>query len=134
AQAIKNPDSLVARAAYNLKAGFRVALSGTPIENRLEELWSVMHFTNRGLLGGRRDFREKWSEPIAEGRADVVKGLRAKIRPFVLRRLKQDVAPELPPRTESVLHVTLDDTERAVYDSVYAATRAEVVRLLGPRT
>ena len=56
AQAIKNPDSQVARAAYALPADFRLALTGTPVENRLEELWSLMHFTNRGLLGGRRDF------------------------------------------------------------------------------
>src|SRR5690606_20044796 len=53
-QAIKNPDSQVARAAYRLQAGFRVTLSGTPVENRLDELWSQMHFANRGLLGGRQ--------------------------------------------------------------------------------
>ena len=56
AQTIKNPDSQVARAAYKLRAGFRMALTGTPVQNRLDELWSQLHFTNRGLLGGRRDF------------------------------------------------------------------------------
>ncbi len=132
AQAIKNPDSQVARAAYALQAGFRLALSGTPLENRLEELWSLMHFTNHGLLGGRRDFDEKVARPVAEGRPEAAQGLRRKIRPFILRRLKRDVAPELPPRTESVLHVTLDERERAVYDAVHAATRAELVALLGP--
>lgn len=131
AQAIKNPDSQVARAAFNVKATFRVALSGTPIENRLEELWSVMHYANRGLLGGRREFAQTFAEPISDGRSDVAKALRQRIKPFVLRRLKRDVAPELPPRTESVLHVTLDDKERAVYDAIFAATKAEVVRLLG---
>ncbi len=131
AQAIKNPDSQVARAAYALQADFRLALSGTPIENRLEELWSLMHFTNRGLLGGRRDFEERFARPVAEGRAGAAAELRKRIRPFVLRRLKRDVAPELPPRTESVLHVQLDERERSVYDAVYAATRAEVVSLLG---
>jgi hypothetical protein len=65
-----------------------------------------------------------------EGRADVAARLRARVRPFVLRRLKREVAPELPPRTESVLHVTLDEHERAVYDAVLAATRTEVVALL----
>ncbi|QRN97607.1 helicase [Archangium violaceum] len=130
AQAIKNPDSQVARAAYGLRANFRVALSGTPIENRLEELWSLMHFTNRGLLGGRKEFEERWSRPVSDNQKGAAEQLRARIRPFVLRRLKRDVAPELPPRTESVRHVTLNERERAVYDAVYAATREEVVSQL----
>ncbi|MBS1151999.1 MAG: SNF2/helicase domain protein [Myxococcaceae bacterium] len=130
AQLIKNPDSQTARAAFKLKGAFRVALSGTPIENRLEELWSVMHFANPGLLRGRREFQETWAQPIADGRADAAQSLRRKIKPFVLRRLKREVAPELPPRTESVLHVVLDDRERAIYDAVFAATRSEVVSLL----
>ncbi|NNB85397.1 DEAD/DEAH box helicase [Corallococcus exiguus] len=130
AQAIKNPDSQVARAAYELDAGFRIALSGTPIENRLEELWSLMHFTNRGLLGGRKAFEERWSRPVSENQKGAAEALRARIRPFVLRRLKRDVAPELPPRTEAVRHVTLTEQERAVYDAVHAATREEVVSQL----
>jgi superfamily II DNA or RNA helicase len=130
AQAIKNPDSQVARAAYGLQAAFRVALSGTPLENRLEELWSLMHFTNRGLLGGRKEFEERWARPVSDNQKGAAEQLRARIRPFVLRRLKRDVAPELPPRTESVRHVTLNERERAVYDAVYAATREEVVSQL----
>ena len=130
AQAIKNPDSQVARAAFGLRADFRVALSGTPLENRLEELWSLMHFANPGLLGGRGDFAERIAGPLADGSAPAAEELRRRIRPFVLRRLKREVAQELPPRTESVLHVALDERERAVYDSVFAATRAEVVALL----
>ena len=130
AQAIKNPESQVARAAFGLKANFRLALSGTPLENRLEELWSLMHFANPGLLGGRRQFEDRVARPLSEGRTDAAEGLRRRIRPFILRRLKKDVAPELPPRTESVMHVSLDERERAVYDSVMAATRKEVVALL----
>ncbi|HZI14352.1 MAG TPA: DEAD/DEAH box helicase, partial [Myxococcus sp.] len=130
AQAIKNPESQVARAAFGIKANFRLALSGTPLENRLEELWSLMHFTNPGLLGGRRHFEEKVARPISDGRPEAAEGLRRRIRPFVLRRLKRDVAPELPPRIESVMHVQLDERERAVYDAVMAATRTEVVALL----
>jgi len=130
AQAIKNPDSQVARAAYELKADFRVALSGTPLENRLEELWSVLHFTNPGLLGGRRDFEERWAKPVADNRQGAAAALRQKIRPFVLRRLKRDVVPELPPKSETVLRVELDVKERDVYQTVLAATRAEVVGLL----
>jgi hypothetical protein len=130
AQAIKNPDSQTARAAYALPASFRLALTGTPVENRLEELWSLMHFTNRGLLGGRSDFAERHARPIAEGRAGAAAALRQRVRPFLLRRLKQDVAPELPPRTDAVLRVELGDAERAVYDAVRAATRKDVLALL----
>ena len=130
AQAIKNPDSQVARAAYALSADFRLALSGTPVENRLEELWSLLRFAAPGLLGGRREFVDGYARPIAGGRADVADKLRKRVKPFVLRRLKRDVAPELPPRVEAVLPVALDDRERAVYDAVRAATQADVVALL----
>ncbi len=130
AQAIKNPDSQIARAAYGLRGDFRVALSGTPVENRLEELWSLLHFTNRGLLGGRRDFDERWSRPIANGTEGAAEALRKKVRPFVLRRLKREVAPELPPRTDQLLYCELEDSERNVYDAVKAATRNEVVKKL----
>jgi SNF2 family DNA or RNA helicase len=127
AQAIKNPESQVARAAHRLEARFRVALSGTPVENRLEELWSIMHFCNRGLLGGRSDFRERYAEPIARGDAGAAERLRARLRPFLLRRRKRDVAPELPPRTDAILHCELDERERAIYDAVRAATRQEIL-------
>ena len=130
AQAIKNPDSQVARAAFALPAELRLAMSGTPVENRLDELWSLMRFANPGLLGGRADFEARTSRAIAAGDEGAAERLRARIRPFVLRRLKRDVAPELPPRTEAVLHVELDERERAVYDAVRAASRADVVALV----
>jgi superfamily II DNA or RNA helicase len=130
AQSIKNESSQTARAAFELQGRFRVALSGTPVENRLEELWSVMHFVNPGLLGGRSDFRERYAGPIAVGDPGAAARLRAKIRPFVLRRMKRDVLPELPPRTDQVLHVELDERERAVYDAVRVATRKDVAEKL----
>jgi hypothetical protein len=130
AQTIKNPDSQVTRAAYRLSADFRVTLSGTPVENRLEELWSQFHFTNPGLLGGRQYFQDQYATPIADGRPDAAKALRSKIRPFLLRRLKKDVAKELPPRTDLVLECDLNDDERAVYDAIRAATQKEVVERL----
>jgi superfamily II DNA or RNA helicase len=126
AQAIKNPSSQTARAAFALRGAFRVALSGTPVENRLEELWSVMNFANQGLLGGLSDFQERYVSPIASGNADAAARMRARIRPFVLRRTKRDVLPELPPRTDAVLHVELDEAERGVYDAVRAATRKDI--------
>jgi superfamily II DNA or RNA helicase len=130
AQAIKNPESQVATAAFRLDARFRVALTGTPIENRLDELWSQMHFLNPGLLGGRRDFDERYSAPIAAGTGDVARRLRERVRPFVLRRLKSEVAPELPPRTDVVLRCELGPDERTVYDAVRAATSGQVLERL----
>ena len=130
AQNIKNPESQTARAAYALEAGFRIALSGTPVENRLDELWSQIHFLNPGLLGSREDFEARYARPIADGTDGVAARLRERIRPFVLRRLKRDVAPELPPRTDVVLRCALSPEERAVYDAVRAAARADVVEKL----
>lgn len=130
AQAIKNPDSKVARAAYRLQAGFRLSLSGTPIENRPAELWSQIHFTNRGLLGGRSHFSERYEKPMLAGDDDAAARLRQRVAPFVLRRLKRDVAKELPPRTDAVMVCELDERERDLYESVKAAARSDVARRL----
>ncbi len=129
-QTIKNPDSQVARAAYKLNGKWRVTLSGTPIENRLDELWSQLHFTNPGLLGGRADFQDRWAAPIVEGDNGAAARLRERIRPFVLRRMKTEVAKELPPRTDAVMYVELDDAERVTYDAIRAATQREIVAML----
>ncbi len=129
-QTIKNPDSQVARAAYKLKANWRLTLSGTPIENRLDELWSQLHFTNPGLLGGRTDFADRWAQPIGDGDSGAAARLRERIRPFVLRRMKTEVARELPPRTDAVMYVELDEAERVVYDTIRAATQREIVAML----
>lgn len=115
AQNIKNAESQSAQSAFALKARFRVALTGTPVENRAEDLWSLFHFLNPGLLGGRSRFSER------------LEALLPKIKPFVLRRLKREVAPELPARTELVLYCELEEEERAIYTAVLAATRKEVV-------
>ena len=130
AQAIKNPDSQAARAAFGLRAQTRFTLTGTPVENRLEELWSQLHFSNPGLLGSRQDFRKRYSQPIATGEPGAAAHLRTRIRPFLLRRLKQEVAPELPPRTEAVLHAELSESERDVYEAVHAAVRSDVTARL----
>ncbi|MEM9493621.1 MAG: DEAD/DEAH box helicase, partial [Myxococcota bacterium] len=90
----------------------------------------LLHFANPGLLGGRRDFKERYSDPISRGDGASAARLRARIRPFVLRRLKREVAPELPPRTDAILHCELDERERAVYDAVRAAAQKDVVERL----
>jgi superfamily II DNA or RNA helicase len=129
-QAIKNPESQVARAAHRLRGRFRIALTGTPVENRLTNLWSQLQFLNPGLLGARRDFEEGLARRVAAGDARATAQLRARLHPFVLRRMKSQVARDLPPRTEVVLHCELGAEERAVYEAVRAATRAEVVERL----
>ena len=133
AQAIKNPDSLAARAAYRLSElgpRLRVAMSGTPVENRLDELWSLGHFTNPGLLGGRGEFDAEIAKPIAGGDRRAADRLRATLRPILLRRRKAEVASELPPRTEVVIRCELDDAEREIYQAVRAAARADVAARL----
>jgi SNF2 family DNA or RNA helicase len=130
AQTIKNPDSQIAQAAYRLQASQRIALSGTPIENRLEELWSLMHFCNRGLLGGRSAFRDSYERPITNGDAGAAARLRSRIRPFVLRRTKAEVAADLPPRTEAVLACELEPAERQIYDAIHLATKSSVLKAL----
>lgn len=130
AQTIKNAASQVAQAAHALNGRFRIALSGTPVENRLDDLWSQLQFTNPGLLGSLSEFQERFAQPIARGQNDAAALLKRRIRPFLLRRLKRDVAPELPPRTETVLHCELSEAESSFYSALLAATRAEVVREL----
>lgn len=127
AQAIKNPDSQVARAAFRLQGKFKIALSGTPVENRLDDLYSQMHFANPGLLGTRQDFQTRYANPIRDGENEAAEQLRRRIRPFVLRRLKREVAPELPPRTDMVLTVELEPEEREIYNAILESTRSEVM-------
>ena len=130
AQAIKEARTVTAGAAFALKARWRLALSGTPVENRLTELWSICHFLNPGLLGAGKDFIAGYSRPIEAGSAAELAELQAKIRPFVLRRRKSEVARELPPRTDIVLTCQLDEHEREVYDALRAAAHDDVTKHL----
>jgi superfamily II DNA or RNA helicase len=130
AQNIKNPTSQSAQCAYGLTSRCNLALSGTPVENRLEDLWSLFEFTNPGYLGTLEFFKDHYAKPINAGKENVSAMLRDKIKPFILRRLKQDVAKELPPRTDNVLYVELSDEERALYRSIEATTSKEVMEKL----
>jgi hypothetical protein len=134
AQAIKNPRSRVSRAARGLRARWRVALTGTPIENHLDDLWSQMAVLNPGLLGEHATFVREVARPIEAGDAHAAARLRATVRPVVLRRVKRDVAPELPPRQETTLRCRLSAAERALYDAVRAAARRDVVARLAQGT
>jgi len=127
AQVIKNPDSQVAKSAHSMKAEFRVTLTGTPVENHLKDLWSQFHFINPGMLGTLKDFDEGFSRTISRGDADAALKLKRKIKPFILRRLKKEVATELPDKTEVVLNCELTSDERDFYNTLMASTRKEVL-------
>jgi SNF2 family DNA or RNA helicase len=118
AQAIKNAKTASAKAALLLRGRNRLALSGTPIENRLEELWSLFEFLNPGMLGASTAFATlknlSGNGSVPEGRAMLARAL----RPFILRRTKEQVAPELPPRVEQTLIVELEKEQRALYDEL----------------
>ena len=118
AQAIKNPDTARARAAFALRAETRVALTGTPVENRALDLWSLFRFVAPGLLGGQKAFKTRFAAPIERGEAGARAALRARLRPFILRRTRAAVAPELPPRTERLLPVALARGEAALYEAI----------------
>ena len=119
AQAIKNAETKRAQASLTLQAGFRLALTGTPVENYLDELWSLFHFINPGLLGSREGFQKRFAVPIERDRdAHARQALRALIRPFLLRRTKAAVLSELPPRTEQTVTVEMSEAERAFYEAL----------------
>lgn len=119
AQAIKNATAKRSQAAFELQADFRLALSGTPIENRLSELWSIMRVCNPGLLGTLRQFNERFAGPIERDRnRGAQRTLRRLISPFILRRTKGQVLDDLPPRTELTLAIEPDATERAHYEAL----------------
>lgn len=116
AQAMKNAVTKRAQAAFALNAEFRIALTGTPVENRTSELWSLMRAAVPGLLFGSWDeFRDRFAGPIErDGDPWARQSLARLVRPFLLRRLKRDVAPELPARTEIELEVVLSAPERTL--------------------
>ena len=111
-QQIKNPDSKAAKASRELPADNRLVLTGTPIENRLLDVWSLMAFAMPGVLGDRKYFRERFDrrkDPHAQIR------LSARLRPFLLRRTKGQVAMDLPPRTEEDVHCKMEDVQETLY-------------------
>lgn len=119
AQAIKNPATKRAKLIFQLEAEMRLATTGTPIENHLGELWSLFRFINPGLLGSRRAFNEKYAGPIRRENDEVrSESLRNLVRPFILRRRKEEVLKELPPKTEVNLAVELSEPERAMYEAI----------------
>ena len=127
AQNAKNPSSQIAKVVRNLRADHRLALTGTPVENSLRDLWSIFAFVEPGLLGSEASFRRRFENPIAEGDDVAANQLRSRLEPFMLRRTKEDVARELPARTEQIIECDLSPLQRRLYRGIAEAARRDVI-------
>ena len=130
AQNAKNPSSQIARVVRGLHAEHRLALTGTPVENSLRDLWAIFAFVEPGLLGTEASFRRRFENPISENDPKAIASLRSRLEPFLLRRTKEDVAPELPERTEVALACDLSPLQRRLYRGVAEAARRDVFALV----
>ncbi|MFE0641970.1 DEAD/DEAH box helicase [Streptomyces sp. NPDC058877] len=134
AQHVKNPHSATARRLRTIGARARVALSGTPVENNLSELWAVLDWTTPGLLGSLGAFRNRFATAVEGGRDPAAAArLAALVRPFLLRRRKSDpgIAPELPPKTETDRTVSLTPEQTGLYEAVVRETLAAIAEADG---
>ena len=119
AQAIKNPKATVSQVAHRINARHRLALTGTPLENNLGEVWSLFEFLSPGLLGDESTFKRVFRTPIEKHGDQAAQGfLSRRLKPFMLRRTKQQVAKELPPKTEIVERIQLEGAQRDLYETV----------------
>ena len=134
AQHVKNPVSGTARALRTIPAGARVALTGTPVENNLSELWAILDWTTPGLLGTLPAFRARWANPVGADQTGSLSSVQPAerlsrlVRPFLLRRRKSDpgIAPELPPKTVTDQPVALTQEQAALYEAVVRETMAQI--------
>lgn len=126
AQHIKNPGSLNAHSVKKLRAGTRIALTGTPMENNLSELWSIFDFIIPGYLYTRNVFSEKYEVPVSVEDTDVMESLSKQISPFILRRLKKDVLRELPEKIENRMVAELTEEQKRVYLAYLLEARGEL--------
>ncbi|GAA3020215.1 DEAD/DEAH box helicase [Streptomyces fulvorobeus] len=129
AQHVKNPHSSTAKQLRTIGARARVALTGTPVENNLSELWAILDWTTPGLLGRLSTFRTRYASPVEGGNDPAAaERLATLVRPFLLRRRKSDpgIAPELPPKTETDRAVSLTAEQTGLYEAVVRETMAEI--------
>ncbi len=130
AQNAKNPSSQIAKVVRGLQADHRLAMTGTPVENSLRDLWAIFGFVEPGLLGSEASFRRRFELPIGDGDERAATNLRSRLEPFVLRRTKEDVAKELPERTEAVIECELSPLQRRLYRGIAEAARRDVLAKL----
>lgn len=129
---IRNPDTLVAKAVCGLESPVRVAMTGTPVENSVQDLWSLMRFLQPGFLGGQRDFAERYAKPLASASTDpataarMARRLRTRLGPFVLRRTKKEVARELPDKIEKTVLCELSTQQKEAYRRILEEGQAEI--------
>jgi|GEM_PF-210386 len=134
AQHIKNPDTQNAQAAGVLKARQKFILTGTPVENSVRDIWSLMNFVMPGYLGDRDDFRERYEIPISRHNSgEAMARLSKRLKPFLLRRRKQDVASDLPQKLEQVAYCELNEAQREVYAALLQGARAQVEKAHGEK-
>ncbi|HBE30153.1 MAG TPA: hypothetical protein DD990_02080, partial [Cyanobacteria bacterium UBA11368] len=129
AQNIKNPDAKQSKAVRELPTQFRIALTGTPVENRLSELWSIMDFLNPGYLGQRQFFQRRFGIPIEKyGDGESLKTLRSLVQPFILRRLKTDkeIIQDLPEKQEMTVFCPLAVEQASLYQKIVEESLAEI--------
>ncbi|MCB0153296.1 MAG: DEAD/DEAH box helicase [Anaerolineae bacterium] len=134
AQNIKNPEAKQTRAIRSLPADFRLALTGTPVENRLTELWSIMNFLNPGFLGSRSGFRQSFARPIERyGDEQATHRLKKMVGPFILRRVKTDptVIQDLPDKQEMKVYCNLSEEQATLYESVVQEAMEQVAQADG---
>ena len=130
-QAIKNPDSNIAKAVRDFNARHRLILTGTPLENSTLDLWSQMTFINPGLLGSKAFFKNEFVQPIEKkGDTSKTEKLYAIIKPFILRRQKWQVATELPEKVENITYCTMTDEQEVQYEEAKAFYRNEILDLI----
>lgn len=131
AQNIKNPASRSAQAVCALDAERRLCISGTPMENHLEELWSLFHFLMPGFLGRQESFRQRFRHPIEKDQDEHARDLLAsRVGPLMLRRKKTEVATELPPKTEMIRSVALEGPQRDLYETIRASMERRVQEVI----
>ncbi len=130
-QAIKTPTSQVSKAARLMRSHHRLVMTGTPVENSTFELWSQFAFLNPGLLGSVQYFKSEFASPIERDRNDdAAETLRRMVFPFILRRTKDQVAKDLPPRTERILYVDMEPQQRQYYDTLRNNYRSELLNVI----
>ncbi len=135
AQHIKNPDAQISKAAHRLSGTYRFALTGTPIENSITDLWSITQFALPGYLGSRKDFAERFEKPLSSSPSSpsAKDRLSRRLRPVVLRRLKQEVARDLPEKIEQIVYCDLKPTQQEVYTKLLRESKQSILDAEGGR-
>ncbi len=132
-QAIKNPESVTSRAVRLINAKHKLCLTGTPLENHIGELWSQMEFLNPGMLGSKDRYMRRYAKPLTQGDRDVLSILRQMVKPFILRRAKEEVASELPEKQETIVRCTMTPEQETLYARLRDHYRATIMKTVADK-